>query len=74
MDLAKNIKFSIIIPLYNKEQWIAETIESILNQSYDNWELIIIDDESTDTSLSIAKGYAKKDARIQVVAEKRGGI
>ena len=73
MDSAKSIKFSIIIPLYNKEQLIAETIESVLNQSYDNWELIIVDDESTDSSASIAKEYAKKNAKVHVVSQKNGG-
>lgn len=57
---------SIIMPLYNCEKYLSEAIESILEQSYLNWELLIVDDCSTDSSFAIAKSYAKKDNRIQV--------
>ncbi len=57
---------SIIVPVYNSEEFIAETIESVIKQTYQNWELIIVDDKSTDNSIRIAKCYAKKDTRIKV--------
>ena len=64
---------SIITPLYNGERFIAETIESVLSQTYKNWELIIINDCSTDNSLDIVNKYAYKDTRIKVINLKRNG-
>ena len=58
---------SIITPNYNSEKFIKDTIESVLNQTYSNWELIIIDDVSTDNSFDIAKEYEKKDKRIKAI-------
>ena len=55
------IKFSVVIPLYNKEEEILATINSVLNQSYTSFEIIIIDDGSTDLSAEIVKGI--KDDR-----------
>lgn len=59
-------KISIITPVYNCEKYLRHTIESVINQTYPNWELIIIDDASTDNSLQEAMRYAKQDKRIQV--------
>jgi len=58
---------SIITPLYNADKYIAETIESVINQTYQNWEMIIVDDCSTDESLSIVNKYAVKDIRIILI-------
>ena len=55
---------SVIMPCYNREKYIVEAIESILNQTYTNFEFIIIDDCSTDNTFEIVKEYAKKDNRI----------
>lgn len=57
-------KVSILIPLYNAEQYIVETITSIINQSYTNIELIIVDDGSTDNSYEIAKTYASENIKV----------
>ena len=57
---------SIITPLYNAEKFISETISSIQNQTYSNWELLIVDDASQDTSVAIAETYAEKDNRIHI--------
>lgn len=66
---------SIITPLYNAEKYIGETIESVLNQSYKNWEMLIIDDSSKDNSLKIAKKYEVTDKRIKVIKnEKNLGV
>lgn len=51
------MKISVICPLYNKEKYIAQTIESVLTQRYSDWELVLVDDGSTDQSLSIAQAY-----------------
>ncbi len=66
--------FSIIIPVYNAEKYIDECIESILKQKYNNYEVIVIDDGSIDSSLSICKKYEKKDTRIKVFSQKNKGV
>lgn len=60
-----NSKVSVIMMCNNAEKYIAKAIESILCQTYDNWELIVMDDNSTDRSLNIIKKYAEMDARIK---------
>ncbi len=57
---------SIILPTYNGETYIVESLESILSQTYHNWELIIVDDCSTDTTPTIISEYAEKDSRIKI--------
>ena len=63
---------SVIIPLYNKEHFIRKTIQSVLNQSYTDYELIIINDGSTDNSLAVAKTFC--DPRINIIDKKNGGV
>lgn len=58
------IKISVIMPSYNKAAYIGETIESVISQTYQNWELIIVDDFSTDGSMSVISAY--KDERIKI--------
>ena len=60
-------KVSIVLPSYNGEQYIEQAIQSVLEQSYLNWELIIVDDCSIDGTASIINHYAQKDSRIQVI-------
>ena len=62
----KNPKVSIIVPLYNTKKLLSETIESVLSQTYTNWEMIIVDDCSTDGSYEYAMTFSEKDQRIQV--------
>lgn len=59
-------KVSIIMPNYNCEKFLEETINSVINQTYTNWELLIVDDCSTDGSVEIIKSYFKKDDRIKL--------
>lgn len=65
---------SIIMPVYNSEKYILESIESICNQSYKNWELVIINDGCTDGSTEIINAYAKKDSRIRVFYKQNEGV
>jgi len=58
---------SIVLPTYNGEKYIRESIDSILKQTYQNWELIVVDDCSTDSTLQIVREYAKNDFRIKVI-------
>ena len=57
---------SIILPLFNSEKYLTETIESIVNQTYTNWELIITDDFSTDKGYDLAKFHSERDKRISL--------
>ena len=65
---------SIIMPCFNSEKTISLSILSVINQTYKEWELIVVDDFSTDNTCSIVKGYALKDNRIKIIElEKKGG-
>lgn len=64
---------SIITPCYNGEAYLAETIESVLAQTYPNWEMIIVDDGSKDGSAKLARGYAAKDDRIRLIQQENAG-
>lgn len=64
--------FSIIIPTYNRASVINETIESVLNQDYPEWEVLIIDDHSTDNTEEIIRPYSEKDARIKFIKNTEG--
>lgn len=67
------MKYSVIMPIYNSSEKLHKSIKSIIDQSYDNWELILVDDGSTDDSLSICKEYEKKDHRIKVFHQENKG-
>ncbi len=56
---------SIIMPAYNCSQWIGKTIDSVIAQTYINWELVVVDDCSTDDTLSVIQNYSQKDSRIR---------
>jgi len=66
----KNPLVSILIPVYNREKLISYTIESALNQTYENIEIIVVDNKSTDKTFEILKEYGKKDKRIKVFQNK----
>ncbi|MCH4552099.1 glycosyltransferase family 2 protein [Aestuariibaculum lutulentum] len=61
-----NTMVSIVTPAYNSEKYIIETIQSVLNQTYQNWEWIIVDDGSTDNTVNIVKEFISKDSRIKL--------
>lgn len=70
----ENNKISVIIPVYNVEKYISRCLNSILNNSYQNLEVICINDGSTDNSLKLLQEYAKKDDRIVLLDQDNGGI
>jgi radical SAM protein with 4Fe4S-binding SPASM domain len=67
----KNPEISVIMCAYNAERFIVKAVESIINQTFGDWELIIIDDASKDSTLRIIKNYQKEDCRIRIVNLKR---
>ncbi len=64
---------SVIIPAYNAAQYIQETLDSVLNQTFQEFEIIVVDDGSTDATVNIINRYANKDNRIQLVQQQNGG-
>ena len=70
----KTVMFSICIPLYNGERYIAECIESALSQDFEDYEILIVNDGSTDRSISIAEAYAKKNDKIRILTQENKGI
>ena len=68
------MNLSIIVPVYNVELYIAECIDSILAQTFKDWELILVDDGSKDNSGKICDEYAQKDSRIKVIHKKNEGL
>lgn len=69
-----NYLFSIIIPLYNNEKYIKECLDSVLSQQYSSWEIIIVDDESTDLGLNIAQSLATKNRKIKIIEKMHSGV
>ena len=68
----ENILVSIIIPVYNGEKYIADTIQSVIDQTYKNWELIIVDDGSTDNTADVVKQF--NDSRISYIKKNNTGV
>src|SRR5512135_1920769 len=73
MSTNSNHPLSVLMPVYNAERYVAEAVESILDQSLGDFEFLIVDDGSTDGSRAVLKHYAARDRRIQLeVRENRG--
>lgn len=64
--------FSIVIPLYNKEQWISDTLRSVLSQTFSDFEVVVVDDGSTDNSISVIKSF--NDPRVRIITQKNAGV
>ncbi len=64
---------SVIIPIYNVEKYLRECLDSVINQSYTNLEIICVNDGSTDSSGEIVQEYAKKDCRIVYIEQQNSG-
>ena len=68
------MKFSVVVPVYKVEEYINECVDSILNQSFDDFEVILVDDGSPDNCGKICDEYAKKDERVRVIHKENGGL
>ena len=68
------MKFSIILPVYNVEHYLRECLESVLQQSFADWEAICVNDGSTDNSAAILEEYGHKDGRFKIVNQPNGGL
>jgi glycosyltransferase involved in cell wall biosynthesis len=65
---------SIIIPAYNAERYLAQTVCSVIDQSFTNWELIIVNDGSADSTLQVARHFSEKDGRVRVITQENRGL
>jgi len=69
-----DVKLSIIIPVYNVRQWLEETVRSVLNQTFRDFELILVDDGATDGSGELCDAFASADSRVRVIHQKNAGV
>lgn len=69
-----NPLIGVVVPIYNVEKYLKECLDSIINQTYKNLKILLINDGSTDNSLDIAKQYAIKDNRIMIINKQNGGV
>ena len=67
-------KISVIVPVWNAHDYLGRCVESIIDQTYKNLEILLVDDGSSDDSLAICNRYAEKDTRIKVFHKENGGI
>lgn len=67
-------RISVIIPVYNVEKYLAQCLDSVINQTYKNLEIVCVNDGSTDGSLQILEQYAKRDNRIKIISQKNAGL
>ena len=72
--MEKNILISIVVPTYNNEKFLDKCVESILSQTYHEFELLIINDGSTDNTINVLQPYLKKDQRIKLHNTKNKGV
>ena len=70
LSLHEQPQVSVITPVYNGEEFLSECIQSVLSQTYQNWDYTIVNNRSTDRTLEIAQSYAARDPRILQVAMK----
>lgn len=68
------MKFSVIIPVYNVEAYLQVCLDSVLNQTFEDWEAICVNDGSTDNSAAILEEYGHKDGRFKIVSQPNGGL
>ena len=67
-------QISVIVPLYNVERYLQRCIDSILSQTFPDFEVVLVDDGSTDSSGTLCDAYAQRDSRIHVIHQKNSGV
>ena len=72
--MLKSPLISVVVPIYKVEKYLPQCIESIINQTYQNLEIILVDDGSPDNCPQICDDYAAKDKRIRVIHQPNGGL
>ena len=73
-SIKSNPEISIVVPVFNVEKFLKKCIESIISQSFSNFEVLLVNDGSTDGSLDICLQYTKIDDRVKVINKKNGGL
>ena len=68
------MKFSVIIPVYNVETYLRECMDSVLNQTFSDWEAVCVNDGSTDCSSAVLEEFASKDSRFAIINQSNGGL
>ena len=68
------MKLSVIVPIYNAEKFLNQCIGSLVNQTYKDFEIVLVNDGSKDNSLAICESYAKNDKRIKIISQENKGI
>ena len=74
MNSSEKDLISVIVPVYNVEKFLDRCMQSILRQTYQNLEIILVDDGSTDASAQLCDDYARKDGRVKVLHKPNGGL
>ena len=74
MNIKEKPELSVIVPIFNSELYLEKCLDSILNQTYTNFEVILVDDGSKDHSLDICRKYAQEDKRVRVISKRNGGL
>ena len=72
--MSEHPKVSVVLSVYNKAEFLEETLEQILKQSFSDWELIAVDDGSSDGGGEILNRFAMKECRMQVIHQKNAGV
>ena len=67
-------EISVIVPVFNSRTYLKECIESVTNQIFSDWELLLVNDGSTDDSESICRSYAERDSRVKLISKSNGGL
>lgn len=65
---------SVIVPVYNASEWVSETLDSLIGQTYMNLEILCVDDGSSDNSKDIIRAYSERDARVRLIEKENGGV
>ena len=72
--MTSNVKVSVIVPVYNVEKYLKDCLDSVVNQTLEDIEIICVNDGSTDNSLAILEEYAEKDSRIKIITQENKGL